>query len=132
MDTGYPDPDHKTSELHSGEVEETRDHSPPPRYNNPRHLNTTVANQAFTFNGTTPHASVSYTPGTFNMRAPFSTQQQVPYKYQPNQLHTQNQQYRNNSFVKKQNNTTSQSDATALVEKLQKLILTHKNSPVMG
>ena len=27
--TGHPDPDHKTSELHSGEVEETGDHLPP-------------------------------------------------------------------------------------------------------
>ena len=80
-----------------------------------------------TFNGTTPHASISYAPGTFNMGAPFSTHQQVPYNYQPNQLHTQNQQYRNNSFTEKQNNMTSQLDATALVEKLQQLILTHKN-----
>ena len=48
-----------------------------PWYNNPRHLNTTVANQAYTFNGTTPHASVSYAPGTFNMGAPFSTYQPV-------------------------------------------------------
>ena len=28
-----------------------------------------VANQAYTFNGTTPNANVSYTPGTFNMGA---------------------------------------------------------------
>ena len=52
------------------------------RYNNPRHQNTTVANQAYTFNGTTPHTSVSYTPGTFNMGAPFSTYQQVPHNQQ--------------------------------------------------
>ena len=63
-----------------------------PWYNNPRHLNTTVANQAFTFNGTTLNASVSYTPGTFNMGAPFSTYQQVPYNQQQNQSYTQNQQ----------------------------------------
>ena len=55
-----------------------------PHYNNPRHLNTTVANQAYTFNGTTLHASISYAPGTFNMGAPFSTHQQVPYNYQQN------------------------------------------------
>ena len=97
------------------------------RYNNPRHLNTTVANQAYTFNGTTPHASLSYTPGTFNMEAPFSTHQQVLYNYQSNQLKTQNPQYHNNSFTEKQNNATPQSDAAALVEKLQQLILTHKN-----
>ena len=98
-----------------------------PRYNNPRHLNTTVANQAYTFNSTTLHASVSYTPGTFNMGAPFSTYQPVPYNHQQNQLYTQNQQYRNNSFMEKQNNATPQSDTTALIKKLQQLILTHKN-----
>ena len=97
------------------------------RYNNPRHLNTTVANQAYTFNSTTPHTSINYAPGTFNMGAPFSTYQQVPYNHQRNQLHTQNQQYHNNSFAEKQNNVTSQSDTTALVEKLQELLLMHKN-----
>ena len=61
-----------------------------PWYNNPRHLNTTTANQAYTFNGTTPHTSVSYAPGTFNMGAPFSTYQQVPYNQQQNQSYTQN------------------------------------------
>ena len=50
-----------------------------PWYNNPRHLNTTVANQAYTFNSTTPYASINYTPGTFNMGAPLSTYQQVLY-----------------------------------------------------
>ena len=95
--------------------------------NNPRHLNTTVANQAYTFNGTMLHASVSYAPGTFNMGAPFSTYQPVPYNHQQNQLYTQNQQYRNHSFAEKQNNATPQSDATALIKKLQQLVLTHKN-----
>ena len=99
----------------------------PPQYNNPRHLNTTVADQAYIFNGTISHASVSYTPGTFNMGAPFSKYQPVPYNHQQNQLYTQNQQYHNNSFTEKQNNVTPQSDTTALVEKLQQLILTHKN-----
>ena len=110
--------------------EEIRDHlgrSFTPRYNNPRHLNTTVANQAYTFNGTTPNTSISYAPGTFNVEAPFSTYQQVLYNQQQNQAYTQNQQYRNNSFMDKQNNQTSQSDAAALVEKLQQLLLAHKN-----
>ena len=98
-----------------------------PRYNNNRHQNTTVANQAYTFNGTTPNASVSYAQGTFNMGAPFSTYQQVPYNQQQNQAYTQNQQYHNNSFVDKQNNQTSQSDATAIIEKQQQLLLAHKN-----
>ena len=79
------------------------------------------------YNSTTPHASVSYAPGTFNMGAPFSTYQPVLYNHQQNQLYTQNQQYHNNSFAEKQNNATPQSDATALIEKLQQLILMHKN-----
>ena len=56
------------------------------RYNNPRHQNTTVANQAYTFNGTTPNANVSYAPGTFNMGTPFNTYQ-VPYNQQQNQAY---------------------------------------------
>ena len=90
-------------------------------------MNTTVANQAYTFNGTTLHASVNYAPGTFNMGTPFSTFQPVPYNHQQNQLYTQNQQYHNNSFAEKQNNVTPQLDATALLKKLRKLILMHKN-----
>ena len=61
------------------------------------------------------------------MGAPFSTYQLVLYNHQQNQLYTQNQQYHNNLFAEKQNNVTPQSDATALVEKLQQLILMHKN-----
>ena len=97
-----------------------------PRYNNPRYQNTTVANQAYTFNETTPNAGVSYTPGTFNIGAPFSTYQ-VPYNQQQNQTYTQNQQYQNNSFVDKQNNQTPQPDAIVLLEKLQQLSVAHKN-----
>ena len=91
------------------------------------HQNTTVANQAYTFNGTTPNISVSYSPGTFNMGAPFSTYQQVPYNQQQNQAYTQNQQYCNNSLADTQNNQTSHSDAATLIEKLQQLLLAHKN-----
>ena len=69
-----------------------------PRYNNPRHQNTMVANQAYTFNGTTPNANVSYTPGTFNMGAPFNMYQ-VPYNQQQSQSYAQNQQHHNNSFT---------------------------------
>ena len=97
-----------------------------PRYNNPRHQNTTVANQAYTFNGTTPNASVSYAPGTFNMGTPFSTYQ-VPYNQQQNQTYTQNQQYQNNSFADEQNNQTPQPDTIVLLEKLQQLLVAHKN-----
>ena len=61
------------------------------------------------------------------MGAPFSTYQQVPYHQQQNQAYTQNYQYHNNSFADKQNNQTPQSDAAALIEKLQQLLLAHKN-----
>ena len=97
-----------------------------PRYNNPRHQNNTVTNQAYTFNGTTPNASVSYAPGIFNMGAPFPMYQ-VLYNQQQNQTYTQNQQYHNNLFADKQYNKTPQSDATALVKQLQQLLLAHKN-----
>ena len=60
------------------------------------------------------------------MGAPFSTYQQVLYNPQQNQAYTKNQQYRNNSFVDKQNNQASQSDAAGLIEKLQQLLLAHK------
>ena len=52
-----------------------------PKYNTARHQNTTAANQAKTFNSTTPHTSMNYAPGTFSMGAPFSTHHQVPYGY---------------------------------------------------
>ena len=97
-----------------------------PRYNNPRHQNTTVANQAYTFNGTTPNANVSYTPGIFNMGVPFNTYQ-VPYNQQQNQSYPQNQQYHNNSFAE-QNSKTAQPDATAIIEQLRQLLLPQKNS----
>ena len=96
-----------------------------PRYNNPRHQNTTVANQAYTFNGTTPNANVNYAPGTFNMGPPFNTYQ-IPYNQQPNQTYTQNQQYHNNSF-KEQSKKTPQPDATTIMEQLKQLLLSHKN-----
>ena len=97
-----------------------------PRYNNPRHQNTTVANQAYTFNGTTPNANVSYAQGTFNMGAPFNTYQ-VPYNQKQNQSYPQNQQYHNNSFTE-QNSKVPQQDATAIIEQLRQLLLPQKNS----
>ena len=103
MDTGHPDPGCKASEHgqhHSGEAWR----SFTPQYNNPRHQNT-VANQAYTFNGTTPNTSVSYAPGTFNMGALFCMYQ-VPYNQQQSQTYTQNHQYHNNLFADKQNNQT--------------------------
>ena len=53
-------------------------------------------------------------------------EQKVPYNQQQNQAYAQNQQY-HNSFADKQNNQTLQTDATALIEKLQQLLLAHKN-----
>ena len=82
----------KLQRLHSGEADEIRDHLHPDT-TTPGYLNTTVANQAYTFNGTTLNANVSYTPGTFNMGAPFPTYQQVLFNQQQNQTYTQNQQY---------------------------------------
>ena len=85
-----------------------------------------VANQAYTFNGTTPNANVSYTPGTFNMGTPFNTYQ-VPHNQKQNQNYSQKQQYHNNSFTE-QNSKTPQQDATAIIEQLQQLLLPQKNS----
>ena len=85
-----------------------------------------VANQAYTFNGTTPNAKVSYAPGTFNMGAPFNTYQ-IPYNYQQNQNYAQNQQYHNNSFAE-QSSKTQQQDTTAIIEQLQQLLLPQKIS----
>ena len=96
-----------------------------PRYNYPRHQNTTVANQAYTFNSTTLNTSVNYAPGTFNIGAPFNTYQ-VPYNQQQNQMYAQNQQHHNNSFAE-QNNKTPQPDTTAIMEQLKQLLLAHKN-----
>ena len=97
-----------------------------PRYNNPRHQKTMLANQAYTFNGTTPNANVSYATGTFNMAAPFNTYQ-VPYSQQQNQSYEQNQQCYNHSFAK-QSSKTQQQDATAIIEQLRQLLLPQKNS----
>ena len=89
----------------------------PLRYNNPRHQNTTVANQAYIFNSTTPNTNVSYALGTFNMGTPFNMYQ-VPYNQQQNQTYAQNQQYHSNSFAE-QSSKTPQQDATAIIEQLQ-------------
>ena len=96
-----------------------------PRYNNPRHQNTAVANQAYTFNSTTLNANINYAPGTFNMGPPFNTYQ-VPYNQQLNQTYAQNQQYHNNSFAE-QSKKTTQPDATTIMEQLKQLLLSHKN-----
>ena len=72
------------------------------RFKTPRHQSTTVANQAYTFNGTTAHPNISYTPGTLNMD---SMHQQWGYQNQPyhNQYGNKQQTPAFNSFA--QNNT---------------------------
>ena len=84
-----------------------------------------MANQAYTFNGTTPNANVSYAPGTFNMSTPFNMYQ-IPYNQQQNQNYTQNQQDHNNLFTE-QSSKILQQDATAIIEQLQQLLLPQKN-----
>ena len=85
-----------------------------------------VANQAYTFNGTTLNTNGSYAPGTFNMGVPFNMYQ-VPYNQHQNQSYPQNQQYDNNSFTE-QNSKTPQQDTTAIIEQLRQLLLPQKNS----
>ena len=96
-----------------------------PRYNNPRHQNTTVAKQANTLNGTTLNTSINYTPGTFNMGPPFNTYQ-IPCNQQQNQTYAQNQHYHNMSFAE-QSSKAPQPDATTIMEQLKQLLLAHKN-----
>ena len=97
-----------------------------PRYRNPRHQNTMVANQCYTFNGTTPNTNVSYAPGTFNMGAPFNMYH-VTYNQQQNQSYPQNQQHHNNSIAE-QKSKVPQQDTTAIIEQLRQLLLPQKNS----
>ena len=97
-----------------------------PRHHSPRHQNATVANQTFTFNGTTPHTSVNYAPGTFSMGAPFSTHHQVPYRYHASQPQALLSQPRANSFTEDQNNMTTHTDTAMLTDQLQKLLNNHK------
>ena len=75
-----------------------------------------VANQAYTFNDTTPNANVNYAPLTFNMGTPFNMYQ-TPYSQQQNHSYAQNQQYHNNLFAE-QSSKTPQQDATAIIEQL--------------
>ena len=128
MDIGHQGPDHRGSEYHSDEAEEARDHALQGKTNQDT-KNTTVANQAYTFNDTTPHASINYVPGTFSIGAPFSTHHQVPYGYQSNQQQTQLSQQRVNSFTKDQSNSVTQTDTTVLLDQLQKLLNNHKIKP---
>ena len=79
VDIGHLDPDHISSELHLGEAEEARDHST--LDTTPQTLEHYSRKPSLTFNGSTPHTSISYTPGTFSMGAPFSTHHQITCGY---------------------------------------------------
>ena len=95
----------------------------------PRHQSTTVANQAYTFNGTTVHPSISYAPGTLNMG---SMHQQWGYQSQDNQYQPYHNQYGNkqqkptfNSFAQSstQANPKNTTDNTsAILEQMTKLL----------
>ena len=99
--TGTQDQGHKTPEHHLGEAEATTSHS---HQDNEILINTTVAKQAYTFNGTTPNINMGYTPGTFNTGPPFNTYR-VPYNQQQHLSYAQNQQYHNNPFAEQSSKT---------------------------
>ena len=100
-----------------------------PRQFTPRHQSTTVANQVYTFNGTTAHPNVSYTPGTLNMGP---MHQQWGYQNQDNQYQPYHNQYGNkqqtpafNSFA--QNNTQTSTKNTTenkstILDQMMKLL----------
>ena len=92
--------------------------------NTPRHQSTTVANQAYTFNGTTAHPNVSYALGTLNMGP---MHQQWGYQNQPyhNQYSNKQQTPAFNSFA--QNNTQTGTKNTpdntgTIIEQMAKLL----------
>ena len=95
----------------------------------PRHQSTTVANQAYTFNSTTMHPSVSYAPGMLNMGP---MHQQWGYQNQDNQYQPYHNQYGNklqtpafNSFAQSstQANPKNTTDNTsAILEQMRKLL----------
>ena len=128
MQCGYWTPDPRPQGVRApyrGGCRGQKPHSP--RHPTLQHQNTTVANLAYTFNSTTPHASVNYAPYAFNMGAPFSAPYQVPYGYQPNQQQVQLLHHGFNSFTHKQNSNAAQADpATVLIDQIQKLLSSHK------
>ena len=110
----------------------------PHTHNPPRHQNTTVFNQAFTFNEMTPQASINYTPGTFNIGPvnqnwgpQFTPQYQILYHYQfGNQPQPQLQNF--NSFMQNQGNNPNTNhmqteNAATLQDQPAKLLNTTKS-----
>ena len=97
---------------------------PSNRFNTPRHQSTTVANQAYTFNGTTTHPNISYAPGTLNMGP---MHQQWGYQNQPyhNQYSNKQKTPAFNSFAQNnaQTGTKNTPDNTGtIIEQMAKLL----------
>ena len=94
------------------------------RFNTPRHQSTMVANQAYTFNGTTTHPNVSYAPGTLNMGP---MHQQWGYQNQPYHSQYSNKQQTPafNSFAQSNTQTGTKStpdNAGTIIEQMAKLL----------
>ena len=95
-----------------------------PRQFTPRHQSTTVANQVYTFNGTTAHPNVSYAPGMLNMGP---MHQQWDNQYQPyhNQYGNKQQTPAFNSFAQNntQTGTKNTTDTTStIIDQMTKLL----------
>ena len=93
-------------------------------FNTPRHQSTTVANQAYTFNGTTTHPNVSYVPGTLNMGP---MHQQWGYQNQPyhSQYGNKQQTPAFNSFAQSNTQTSTKNtpdNTGTIIEQMVKLL----------
>ena len=92
-------------------------------FNTPRHQSTTVANQAYTFNGTTAHPNISYTPGTLNMGP---MHQQWGYQNQPYYNQYGNKQMpAYNSFAQSSTQTGTKNtldNTSTIIEQMAKLL----------
>ena len=90
----------------------------------------TKANQAYTFNGTTAHPNMSYTPGTVNMGPMHQTwgYQTQDNQYQPyhNQFGTKQQTLTFNSFAQGNNTQTAHKNTTentnSIIDQMAKLL----------
>ena len=107
-----------------------------PQQFTPRHQSTTVANQAYTFNGTTAHPSVNYAPGMLNTgpthqhwgyQAP--SNQYQPY---PNQFANRQQTPTFNSFTHNNSqapNKNTPDGTNMIIEQMTKLLNSFKTTP---
>ena len=109
-----------------------------PRHSALRHQNTMVANQAYTFNGTSPHPNVTYAPGTFNMgplhqnwgpQFPMNMNQHQNYNFPQGILHP-NQKFK--SFTQNDMNQLQKLGAGKntdfIIEELTKLLNNYKTT----